>query len=262
MKAGLVLAGALIGVIAALCGIGGGLFAVPILHFLCGRELRTSVATALYLVLATALAATATELLREAPALRWGVVLPLGAGAFIGAQLGYAASKRIDATLLRKVFVVLLLVAGARILFFGGASGEAASPSGGADLVMALAAAGIGVAGGFVAPIVGIGGGLVFVPSLFFFLPELGFDGARACSLAAAVVTGSRSIWLYEREGRTERGLGLALGAGALLGAVTGVVLIQQPGWVEVGRRGLGVVLWIVALRFARSVYVERAAQA
>jgi hypothetical protein len=63
----LVLAGLAIGFLGSWCGIGGGLFAVPLLHFVRKLELRAAVATALVLVLATSTAATAAEALSPEP---------------------------------------------------------------------------------------------------------------------------------------------------------------------------------------------------
>ncbi len=83
----LFLSGAVIAFIGAICGIGGGLFAVPLLHYVFKLPLRVSVATSLCLVAANAYSSTATELLRGDSALLWDVVLPLIGGALVGAQL-------------------------------------------------------------------------------------------------------------------------------------------------------------------------------
>ena len=84
----LLLAGAAIAFIGALCGIGGGLFAVPMLHYLFKLDLRASVATALCLVAATAYSSTLTEVFREDSFLEL-TVGPLAVGALLGAQLGF-----------------------------------------------------------------------------------------------------------------------------------------------------------------------------
>lgn len=84
----LLLAGAAIAFIGALCGIGGGLFAVPMLHYLFKLDLRASVATALCLVAATAYSSTLTEVLREDSALELMVVGPLAVGRSSGRSSG------------------------------------------------------------------------------------------------------------------------------------------------------------------------------
>ncbi len=255
----LVPAGLVIGLVGAMCGIGGGLFTVPLLHYVRRLELRVAVATALCLVLSTSCAATITEALRADSAIRWPLVAVLVPAALAGAQVGWVVSKRLSARILKALFAVVLAIAGARLL--AGSTGvtpaEAASvPLGGAEYAWGAL---VGFGGGFVAPLLGIGGGLLVVPGLFLGLPELGFAGARACSLAVAVATATRSLWLYAREGSVRRAPGVALGAGAFAGAGLGVVLLHQPGWIDVGRSALGLLLLFVAARFAWDVARARA---
>lgn len=241
----LVLGGVAIGFVAAMCGIGGGLFAVPLLHFVWRLELRHAVATSLVMVLATAVAATAVESLRSSPDLRLELVIPLAVGAVVGAQLGYLAGRRLSATALRWLFVVALPLAGVRMLQSSPPVAEGAT-FGVSAALFALCA---GFGGGVVAPLLGIGGGLVFVPALYLGLDAAGHDVARACSLAAAVATASRSLWLYGREGVVHARPGLWLAGGALLGSAAGVLQFHR-GWAEAGRVGLAVILFAVAGRF------------
>ena len=91
------------------------------------------------------------------------------------------------------------------------------------------------------------------VPGLFLGVGGLGFDGARACSLAAGALGAARSLALKSKAGRVSWRHGVPLGAGALAGAVAGVVLLdREEGLLQVGRIVLGLLLAVVALRFAR----------
>jgi len=240
--------GAAIGFLGALCGIGGGLFAVPILHYGCKLELRRAVGTGLSLVLATALAATIAELASQASALRLDLVGPLVLGTLGGTQLGYHVSKSLSPRRLKQLFALVTLIAGLRILFSSGVQ-ELADPSAIPNWAIAFAA---GLGGGVVAPILGVGGGLVFVPTLFLGIPGLSFSAARAASLATSVVTSARSSRMYWREGEVERGSALLLAAGAFVGAGTGALVSHHPSWSEFGRQGLALVLLFVCVRFAR----------
>jgi hypothetical protein len=252
VRAGLLLlAGAAIAFVGALCGIGGGLFAVPMLHYLFRLDLRASVATSLCLVAATAWSSTATELLRPDSALVLSVVLPLALGALAGAQLGYRISRRLDERRLKAVFAAVLLLAGARMLLLDSIPAGPTEVAGGSPLVLGAL---IGAGAGTVAPLLGIGGGLVVVPALMFTMPGLGALAVRAASLAVACVTSARSIQLYAGEGIIRPALGLPIALGALVGASLGVHTVHLPGMSEVGQRVMGGILVLTALRFARDV--------
>ena len=244
-------AGLAIGFLGALCGIGGGLFAVPLLHYVCRFELRTCVATGLVLVFATTSSSTVTELVRGDFQMPWGVIGALVAGVLVGAQLGFRLSQRMPVRTWKAVFAVVLTVAGLRILF-----GSPPPPSD--ELVTELGALALGNAaltgllGGFVAPLLGVGGGLFMVPGLYLGPTGLDFVGARACSLAAGAVGSARSLRLHAKTGRVRWAHGLALAAGALGGAAVGVYAVRLPILADVARWLLGVLLVITALRFAR----------
>ena len=255
----LVLGGLPIGFAGSLCGIGGGLFAGPLLIYLFGFELRRATGTALVLVFGTTAAATATETFLADSALRWGVVGALILGVLLGAQLGFAFSERVPERVLRAIFAVALLAASVRVLSAPTAApdaGQAALALGAPDLVWSGL---VGLAGGFLAPVLGVGGGLVMVPGLFLGVGGLGFDGARACSLAAGALGAARSLALKSKAGRVSWRHGIPLGAGALAGAVAGVVLLdREERLLEAGRIVLGLLLAVVALRFARDALRAR----
>ena len=112
----------------------------------------------------------------------------------------------------------------------------------------------IGTGAGAVAPLLGIGGGLVVVPALMFVMPGLGGLAVRAASLAVACVTSARSLQLYRQEGIIRLSLGLPIALGALAGAFAGVHTVHQPGMSQVGQRVMGGILLVTAVRFARDV--------
>jgi uncharacterized membrane protein YfcA len=101
-----------------------------------------------------------------------------------------------------------------------------------------------------VVPLLGVGGGLVVVPALLFTCPEIGYLGARATSMAMAVVTATRSVWMYQRDGRIDRRYAGWFAAGGLLGASAGVWLVHLHGAAEIGQVLLGATLAIAAVRF------------
>jgi uncharacterized membrane protein YfcA len=251
----LVPAGAAISFVGALCGIGGGLFVVPLLYYLRRFPMRSAVATSVVHVLLTAVFATAAEVLQRGSALHFGLVAALGVGALLGAELGYRVSKRIDPFWLKLCFAIVASVAGAKILHeeYAGkglyGSGDAATAVSAGALGLALL---IGALGGTLTPLLGLGGGLIFVPALHLSLPEISYNTVRACSLAVVMISSSRSTWLYWKEGALHKRSAWWLGVGAALGAVFGVIAVHSPDvrWLRGSRIALCVILFYVALRF------------
>jgi len=249
-------AGFVIGFAGALCGVGGGIFATPLLHAR-GSSLRSSAATALIVVLSTTLTSSVAEVLRPDSKLEFSVAIPLAAGALLGAGLGFAVSQRVDERALKWAFSVLLFLGGLRVLFFTSALGGAQfGPA--ATSAIALA---IGVAGGFLTPL-GIAGGVFMVPALFLCLHSLEFNGARACALAAGAVGASRSFVLHAKAGNVAYGLGWPLALGAMIGAIGGVIAAHDPVLSHGGRILLGVVLIAQAVRFVWELRRREAAGA
>ena len=252
--------GAAIAAVSAMCGIGGGIFAVPVLHYVFGVPLKRAVATALCLVWFVATSSTVTELLHEDGALYGEVVGLLICGVLVGTQLGYELAKRVPTHALKGVFCVLLLGAGVRILAQSG--GFEAPPAEELHLGLrgALTVAAIGVGAGVIVPLLGVGGGLVVVPALLVGLPEVGLLGARAASLAAAVVSSSRSLWLYRDDEMVDWRTGLWFGAGAAIGGAVGVLLVHREGGASTGKVLLGAVLVFAAARFGWDLVRSRSA--
>ena len=245
----LFVAGMAIAFIGSMCGIGGGLFTVPVLHFGFRMSLRRSVATSLCLVFATTSSATVAEMLSPSSAIVWPLVGCLMIGTLLGAQIGYPLSKRFNAHNLRGIFSIVIMFSAYRVLFGGAADDH--SVEGSIRLTSAFYAAGAGFLGGFVSPILGIGGGLVTVPALLLGPSALTYQGMRACSMATAVVTSGRSLSLYWKERGIHQQAAIPLSLGAIVGAALGVTSVHQPGVITYARLMLGVILFFVSLRFA-----------
>lgn len=246
----LLVAGFFIAAYGAMCGIGGGLFAVPILHYVFKRSLKSAVATSLCLVSVSALSATVIESFHPENALRWSLVAVVLGTALLGTQAGMWIARRLATRALKVVFCVVLGAVGLKLILASSAVNGAViagfAPDTGAYLVAVVA----GVFAGIAVPLLGVGGGLVVVPALLFGLPEIGYLGARATSLAVAAVTASRSVWMYGRDGLVDWWSAKWISGGALFGAVLGVELVHLPGAPELGRTLLGVALCLTAARF------------
>lgn len=241
--------GLVIASLSTMCGIGGGLFTAPLLHYVFKVPLKRSVATALCLVWCVSLSATISEALHPAGALHPRLVLALIAGALVGAQIGFQLAQRLPTHILKLVFCVVLLAVGSKMISMSGGGEALIDATFTPDIETYAVVAGIGLAAGILVPLLGVGGGLIVVPGLVLVMPEIGFLGARASSLGMAVVTSSRSLWLYHAKGAVDWRMGAWLGAGAAIGAVLGVQFAHDAGG-EVGKVLLGVVLLLASARF------------
>ncbi|MBK7878190.1 MAG: sulfite exporter TauE/SafE family protein [Planctomycetes bacterium] len=261
-RALLVLAGLAIGAWSALCGIGGGVFAVPLLHYGFGLSLKRSVGSSLLLVAGSTTSATITELSRGDSALHLAAAGVMIATSFVGARIGFRIGQRLDATKLKLVFVVVLTLVAADLLF--GADPRSAESLGD---VRALALSPLEyVEIGALRPRGHRGAAarrrrrLVAVPGLLFVLPGLGFLGARATSMAMSLFTSWQSAWLYRRERKVELAIALWLALGAIAGGWIGVTLVHVPEATLLARRMLAATLAFVSVRFAFDVARARRA--
>ena len=243
--------GVLIGFAGALCGIGGGIFAGPLLHTANRLPLRRAAPTAILVILGTTTASTVAEFLRGDSQLAWRVALPLALGALLGSGLGFRLSKRIDERSLKALFTAVLILAGLRVLLFTQGLVGAELLDSRVALLLSFC---IGLVGGSLTPLLGIAGGVVMVPALFLSMHELGFGGARACALAAGAVAALRSLWLHARAGNISYPLGIPLAIGALLGALAGVEAAHHEDFAFFGRILLGLILLAQGARFAREL--------
>jgi uncharacterized protein len=82
----------------------------------------------------------------------------------------------------------------------------------------------IGLAGGFVAGLLGVGGGVLFVPGLVIFL-SLSQQQAEATSLLAIIPVAIVGTYRQDRYGNVRRPDALLLGLLSVAGAVAGVAL-------------------------------------
>lgn len=238
--------------LSALCGIGGGLFAVPLLHYVGATPLKRAVATSTVIVFILSVVGTLTEALQDKPNFIWPAIAALAVGGWAGAVSGYWVSQRVDTRFIKRAFVFVLLFSAYRVLAVGGGASDELGPDARQlePLYVVLVAL-IGFVGGFIAPILGVGGGLFVVPALYLSFPAISILEARACSVAMTILTSGQSAWLHARAGSVDRTPLKWLGPATVVGSALGVVAVHQPGWAAVARIGLGVILLAVAARFA-----------
>ena len=130
-------------------------------------------------------------------------------------------------------------------------------------LYLALAVAAAGVAGGLIAGLLGVGGGIVIVPVLFTVLEATGVDAgvaikvAVATSLATIVLTSLSSARSHHSRGAVDYTLLRRWAAPVVVGVVIGTLLAGfADGWV------LTAVFGTVALLVAVNLFLRRRSEA
>lgn len=94
------------------------------------------------------------------------------------------------------------------------------------DIVAVIA---IGLAGGMLGGLVGVGGGVLFVPGLVIFLGLSQLD-AVATSLVAVVFVGAVGAWRQDGYDNLRRGDALLLGVLSPIGVIAGVAVANEIG--------------------------------
>ena len=111
----LLLAGAVIGFVSGLMGIGGGTFLGPLLLLAGWADTKEALGVTAAFVLANSISALAGRLtaVQELPPNIWIWLVAVGVGGWLGAKLG---STHLNPRILRRLLAIILLVGGLRLL--------------------------------------------------------------------------------------------------------------------------------------------------
>jgi uncharacterized membrane protein YfcA len=178
-------AGAAIGTLGGLIGLGGAEFRLPLLIGLFkfgGLEaVILNKATSL-IVVATALPFRARTVPFTEIAEHWPIIVNLLAGSVVGAYSGAARATRLKSETLYKIIAALLVLIAGVLLFAHDKAAGTIPPLTGAYLIVAGVIAGLVI--GVVASLLGVAGGEFLIPTLILLF---GADVKLAGSLSLAV---------------------------------------------------------------------------
>ena len=223
--AGFFALGILVGLLGALLGIGGGMVIVPLLVFAWDYEPQLAIGTSVLVVLMNAVSGT------------WGYIrqkkvcvdaaLKFAVATIPGAFLGSYAAEYLQGRLFYLVFGAFFVLAAVNM--YRKASKNAAGKTAGEVPEVYNWQLGVlcSVGVGFLASILGIGGGIVHVPFMVYVLnfPVHVAIATSTCILAVSSLAGLVS---HAMLGHIVWTSGLAIGAGAFVGAQGGVALAQR----------------------------------
>lgn len=225
-----------VSILSAVTGIGGGGFYTPVLHFVLGLEIRNALAVSSAGILVGSGLASIVYLRRGVA--RLGIALPILAGQLITSAISTYLTVIVPKTVIYIVLASVLLYNAHRIL------GDRKVGRGGsrepsiAELIL------IGLVTGLIAPLAGIGGGIIIVPSL---VALYGVDSkvATASSLLVIapsyILVTSMHIWL----GNMLPEYAAPLVAGILIGSLIGTMVHKRS-----GSREIRLLVGLIALAF------------
>jgi len=219
--AGFIALGFVAGIYGTLVGVGGGLLIVPTL-LLNHVAPKDAAGTSMAVVLANAASGSVSYLRQRRVDVRSAFVLALAG--LPGALLGGVVDQYVPRTLFSLLFSTLLLIVGVRFFLKPGqeAQGSAAvASSANTAGFRPFPAAAIGLVAGFLASMFGIGGGIIFVPSMayLFGFPAHVATATSTFIIALTAIFGTASHAYYHD---VLWGPALALAIGAVAGAQIG----------------------------------------
>jgi uncharacterized protein len=224
-----VAAGASVGVLGGLIGLGGAEFRLPLLIGLFGFAALNAVilnkAMSLVVVI-TALPVRMIAVPFSELVDHWDVAVNLLAGSLVGAWLGASWATRMRTDLLYRVLAVLLV--GIAIVLFATHRGDLGTIGLDGPLRVAVGvAAGIGI--GVVASIMGVAGGELLIPTIVL-LYGIDVKTAGSLSLMVSLPTMIAAFARYSRDGsfvvlRVHRRFVILMAVGSVAGTILGGLL-------------------------------------
>ena len=212
------------GVLSALLGIGGAVITTPVVRLLGGTPIE-AVGSTVPAIVPGAISG-AWRYTREGM-VEWSLALPLGIAGAVMAVLGALTSDVVSGRLLMVLTAAVMLWAGISVIVKLRSGGGAMDPTAGGDSDGSHSVPLVGMLGalaGFVAGLLGVGGGIVLVPVLTGPL-HVPMRRAVASSLVAVAIFQVPALATHVVLGHVNWALALPLMAGVVPGAQIGAHL-------------------------------------
>ncbi|APE04845.1 MULTISPECIES: sulfite exporter TauE/SafE family protein [Alteromonas] len=182
-----VLLGSVVGILAGMLGIGGGLIIVPVLSYLLVHLLGMTTETVMPVAIATSLSTIVFTSMSSAYAhyrlgnIQKNIVLYTGMGIAVGAIIGAQIASHISGELLKDIFAVLVILIAAQMIF----GKQKQSDNQASRAVLSCVGSGTGI----ISALMGIGGGALLVPALVWFRvnARAAIGCAAFCGLVIAI---------------------------------------------------------------------------
>jgi hypothetical protein len=215
-----------LGLIAGFCsaclGIGGGLIVVPALALLFGYDIKRAVGTSLATIVPSSFVGVLAHYIIKSGNIKFGIALFILMGAIIGTRFGVELVNKIASGVLTKLFSVLLLLVGLKLVNIINLPTQSIS---GNPFFPALIILGLFAGSG--SALFGIGGGIIVVPVLNLFF-ALSMHEAVATSLAVIFPTSIAGSIFHKRFNNIDTNAIKFLIPASLIGAIFGAVVANS----------------------------------
>jgi uncharacterized membrane protein YfcA len=216
----------LVGVALGLLGGGGSILTVPILVYAAGLPPHEAIATSLFVVGTTSIAALVPH--ARAGRVRYATGALFGAASMVGAYGAGRLAKLLPATLLLLLFAVMMAVTAVAMLRKASKGGAEDEPSGSRQALWKILLEGLVV--GAVTGLVGAGGGFLVVPALVL-LGGLSMREAVGTSLMVIAMKSFAGFAGYVSSVSIDWRLATVVTLAAVVGSVGGAALAGRiPG--------------------------------
>ncbi|HVP07419.1 MAG TPA: sulfite exporter TauE/SafE family protein [Candidatus Acidoferrum sp.] len=212
-----VFCGLLTGIMGGYLGLGGGIIMVPYLTLLMGLDIKMAVPISMAAIVVNSLASSSEYLKKDMVDLR--LVIILGTAMVLGTAIGSSSLAFVPSNYVRLIFCAVLIYTA--ILFLRGKgpkSGEAAGAGNGRQLALVFT---LTLLGGILAGLVGVGGGVIVIPLMFFVL-GLPLSTARGTSSFIVGFAGATSVAVYLVNGLVDLSVVSPVMLGTILGGRLG----------------------------------------
>jgi uncharacterized membrane protein YfcA len=237
--------GFLIGIIASMTGVGGGIFIVPILTFFYTFVVNSATGTSLTSIIFTAIASTLNYAKQKRIYLKTGatLIITTAPGAYLGAWLATIMEER----MLGLVFGAFLILVAIRMIISAlrtKAQKQAQSVRTDTELLHSgktiIIGAGLSFFGGVASGLLGIGGGTLVVPILIVAM-GIPIHYATATSMFTMIFTSISGVARYVQSDLINFPVALFLAAGTVVGAQVGAYTSKK-----ISGRNLGLIFGIM----------------
>ncbi|MDY6865497.1 MAG: sulfite exporter TauE/SafE family protein [Halobacteriota archaeon] len=207
-----------IGVLASMTGLGGGFLIVPVLVLLFNMPIKVAIGTSTMIISFVGLSSAFSYCRRDLTDLR--LIIPLGIGVGVGAQIGALLTTPIPEDILRRMIAALFIII-SLYMFFKKEERAEREYSASSPLLI-----GIGSLIGVYSGLLGMGGGLFMVPILSI----LGVPILLAVASSASVTffAGLSGAIRHQMLAQVDLIVGFSASMGVVLGAQIGPAIATR----------------------------------